>query len=57
MKQAFRARPRRRKRRLLTYKNIFIGLLIIVASVMWYKVADDIDNNNKILKEETEYGR
>ena len=41
--------PRRRyyRRRLITYKRLFVGMLIAFMSLVWYTVADEVNVNNK----------
>jgi len=42
--------PKRRyyRRRLITYKRLFVGILIAFMSLVWYTVADEVNvNNNK----------
>ena len=49
----FKVRERKEKRKLLTFRNIAIGLIIFVVSILWYSTANNVDNN-QVLKEGTE---
>ena len=53
----FKVKERGRKNNLLSYKNIAIGLVIFLLSILCYKIANKEENNNNILKEETQHVR
>ena len=44
--QPFKRMPRKRKRRLITYKRLFYTMLIVFMCYAWYKTCDPIEVNN-----------
>lgn len=44
---------RRYKRRIITYKNLFLATLIIMTCYMWYEACDEIsvNTNNNVTSE------
>lgn len=44
---------RRYKRRIITYKNLFLATLIMMACYMWYEACDEIsvNTNNNVTSE------
>tara|TARA_Y100001963_G_C6770019_1_gene444396 strand:- start:1730 stop:1906 length:177 start_codon:yes stop_codon:yes gene_type:complete len=53
--------PKRRyyRRRLITYKRLFVGTLIAFMSLVWYMVADEVNVNNSKTEErmDNNYGK
>tara|TARA_R110000824_G_C14939435_1_gene649629 strand:+ start:453 stop:623 length:171 start_codon:yes stop_codon:yes gene_type:complete len=53
----FKAKRRKQKRKLLTFKSVAIGLFIFIMTVLCYKSINTENKEQVILKEETEYVR